>query len=166
MDRFGVVIGHMIPARILTTFALFCGLFLLGCQSPPSVGEITVTVVEVKTLGHRLNEPQVIITLRFINENVVPVALEGSTHKLYLNGTFVGEAINLEAIGLAPTSAHTRDVSISFENPALVQQLAASGNSHVSYRLKSMLEYLREDEKEYLKSETNGTVDLSQLTVR
>lgn len=158
--------GSMISARILTTLILFCGLFVSGCQSPPSVGEITVTVVEFKPMGRSFTDSRAVVTLRFINENVVPVALEGSKHKLYLNGSFAAEIINTEAIGLAPTSAKTLDVAISFENPALVRQLAASGSSHTSYRLNSMLEYLREDEKEYLKSETNGTLDLSQLTVR
>ena len=153
--------GFMIlPARLLTAFALLCSFFVTGCMTPPKVGE---TLVEFTAPAHALSQPRAVLTLRFINENLIPVALEGSKHKLYLNGTYVGEIENNEAVGLAPSSAKTHDVAIFFENLALVRQLATQANPVVSYRLVNVMEYRQSQEKSYLKSETNSTIDLSSL---
>tara|TARA_R110002094_G_C4768667_1_gene200176 strand:+ start:105 stop:512 length:408 start_codon:yes stop_codon:yes gene_type:complete len=132
-------------------------------MSPPRVGEITVTLVEFTAPAHALSQPRAVLTLRFINENLIPVALEGSKHKLYLNGTYVGKIENTEAVGLAPSSVKTHDVTIFFENLALVRQLASQANPIVSYRLVNVMEYRQNQEKNYLKSETNSTIDLSSL---
>ena len=145
----------ILPARLLTAFALLCGFFITGCMSPPRVGEITVTLVEFTAPAHALSQPRAVLTLRFINE--------GSKHKLYLNGTYVGKIENTEAVGLAPSSVKTHDVTIFFENLALVRQLASQANPIVSYRLVNVMEYRQNQEKNYLKSETNSTIDLSSL---
>ena len=160
---FVVIASMILPARLFTVLALLCGLFVTGCMSPPRVGEITVTAVEFITPAHALSQPRAVLTLRFINENSIPVALSGSKHKLYLNGTFVGEIENTEAVGLAPSNIKNHDVAIFFENLALVRQLASQPNPVVSYRLVNVMEYRESDEKNYLKSETNSTIDLSSL---
>lgn len=153
----------ILPARLFTVLALLCGLFATGCMSTPRVGEITVTVVEFTPSANALSQPGAVLTLRFINENLIPVALSGSKHKLYFNGTYVGKIENTKAVGLAPSSAKTHDVTISFENLAFVRQLALRGDPVVSYRLVNSMEYREWEEKIYLKSETNSTIDLSSL---
>ena len=154
----------MISARPLTFIALLFGLLLAGCQSRSSLGEISVTLVDIKPTGSSLFESRAIMTLRYINENLVPAAFSNSTHKLYLNGTYVGKAVNNQPVGLAPTSTTTRDVAVFFENLQLVKQLAALGqNPEVSYRLTSVLFYQRGDEKEQLTADTSGSIDLSPL---
>lgn len=153
----------ILTARLLTIFALLSGFFVTGCMSPPKVGEITVTLLEFKAPAHALAQPRAVLTLRFINENLIPVALEGSKHKLYFNGTFVGEIDNTEAVGLAPSSIKNHDATIFFENLALVRQLAMQDNPVVNYRLVNVMEYRQNEEKNYLKSETNSTIDLSSL---
>ncbi len=155
-----------LPFRLLSIVALCCGVLLAGCQSPPKVGEITVTIVDATSPGQTLTQSRAILSLRFINENLVPVALEGSKHKLYLNGTYVGEAVNGSPIGLAPSSTRIQEVPIIFENTELVRRLAQSSNPVVSYRLVNVMEYRKSDETEYLKSETNATIDLSGLISR
>ena len=153
----------ILPARLLSVLALLSSLFVSGCLSPPKVGEITVTIVDFTAPAHALSQPRAVLTLRFINENFIPVALSGSKHKLYLNGTFVGEIVNTEAVGIAPSNIKTHDVTIFFENLALVRQLASQANPVVRYRLVNVMEYRENEEKSYLKSETNSTIDLSSL---
>lgn len=158
-----VILRMSLSARLFTVFALLSSLLFTGCVTPPRVGEITVMVVEFKPSPQGLRQPRAVMTLRFINENLIPVALEGSKHKLYLNGTFVGEAVNTEAVGLAPSSSRIHDVAIFFENIDLVRQLATSDNPVVNYRLTNVMEYRQSGEKEYLKSEISSTLDLSPL---
>jgi LEA14-like dessication related protein len=155
---------YMTSARFLITITLFFGIFLAGCQTTSKVGEITVTIVDIKPAGSSLFESRAIATLRFINENLVPAAFSESTHKLYLNGTYVGKAVSNQAIGLAPTSTTTQEVAVFFENLQLIKQLSNLGqNSVVSYRLNSVLFYQQGDEKEQLKAESNGSIDLAPL---
>jgi len=44
-----------------------------------------------------------------------------------------------------------------------VRQLASQANPVVRYRLVNVMEYRENEEKSYLKSETNSTIDLSSL---
>jgi LEA14-like dessication related protein len=155
---------HMITARLLSGFALGFALLLAGCQTRSSIGEISVTVVDFQPTGSSLLESRAIMTLRFINENLAPVAFSGSTHKLYLNGTYVGKAVNNQAVGIPSASTNTVDVAVFFENLALVKQLASlDRNSEVSYRLTSVLFYRRGDDEEKIKADTSGRLDLAPL---
>ncbi|MCF7688835.1 MAG: LEA type 2 family protein [Cephaloticoccus sp.] len=154
----------MISARYLTCLVLLSALFVTSCQTTSKIGAIGVTVVDFKPTGSSLLESRAIMTLRFINENLSPVAFSGSTHKLYLNGTYVGKAVNNQAVGLAPISTTTQDVAVFFENVALVNQFARLGqNTEVSYRLTSVLFYQQGDEKDEYDVETNGSIDLAPL---
>lgn len=154
----------MITARLLSGIVLVCALLLAGCQTRSSIGEISVTVVDFKPTGSSLLESRAIMTLRFINENLAPVAFTSSTHKLYLNGTYVGRAVNNQAVGIPSASTNTIDVAVFFENLALINQLADVGrNSSVSYRLTSEMVYQQGDETEKIKADTSGSVDLAPL---
>lgn len=151
--------------RLLTVCVLLCGLFTAGCATRTSIGEVSVTLVDIKPAGSTLLESRAIMTLRYINENVIPVAFAGSNHKLYLNGTYVGKAVNSQAIGLAPTSTATQEVAVFFDNLQLIKQLANMGQTRtVSYKLESSMIYKKGDEIEYIPSVTSGSIDLSSLT--
>ena len=67
----------ILPARLLSVLSLLSSLFVTGCLSPPKVGEITVTIVDFTAPAHALSQPRAVLTLRFINENFIPVALSG-----------------------------------------------------------------------------------------
>ena len=114
----------MITARLISGFALGFALLLAGCQTRSSIGEISVTVVDFQPTGSSLAEARAIMALRFINENLAPVAFTSSTHKLYLNGTYVGKVLNNQAVGIPAANTSTVDVSVFFGNPGLVRQLA------------------------------------------
>ncbi len=101
------------------------------------------------------------LVLRFANENVVPLGYSGSTHKLFLNGTYVGKAVNDQPIGLPPMNEATREVYLQFENPAFVRQLAAGGPVHqVNYRLETVLFQTAGDDKHEIKTHSEGSLEL------
>jgi LEA14-like dessication related protein len=136
-----------------------------GCQSRSELGEITVSVVDLRPTGGTLFESQANLTLRFVNENIVPLGYTGATHKLYLNGSYIGKAVDNQPMGLAPTSTTTRDVTLLVENLALIRQLMAIRNEGmVTYRLESLIFSKQGDEKLQNKTETTGTLDLQGLT--
>ena len=104
------------------------------------------------------------MTLSFVNENVIPIAISGGAYSLYLNGTLVGKAISHDAVGLPQQSTASLTTTVAFENLALVKKLGGSGDSRaVGYRLDSVLRIDAGDEKLTIKTSSSGAVDLSAL---
>ena len=94
-----------------------------GCGNGFKLTGVTVSLVDFKPAASALLESSAVLTVRYSNENVIPIGVSGSTHKIYLNGTYIGKAMSQEPIGLAALSSITQDVTVRFENLALIQQL-------------------------------------------
>jgi LEA14-like dessication related protein len=141
-------------------FLVLCLSGLVGCLSHHTFGGINVSVAGLKSAA----KTPATLTLHFANENVIAVGIDSSTHRLFLNGTFVGTAVNASPMGVQAMATATQDVPVKFDNLALVQQLAAAaGAGTTSYRLESDLLLLAGDEKIRVKSIEQGTLDLSPL---
>jgi hypothetical protein len=151
------------PLLRLVSLAL-CLSGLAGCASHGTLGGIAVTVVGVKPAAPPAPETQAVLTLRYANENVAAVAMASSTHRLFLNGSYVGKATNETPIGLPEMAPTAQEIPVTFENPALVRQLADSaGAKMASYRLESDMLVMAGDDKIHVKSIEQGTLDLSPL---
>lgn len=158
--------GAMNFSRLITLLLVACSFVLAGCQSAGSkLGEIGVSLVDIKPVGATVFESRAVLTLRFVNENVVPFGISGTAHKVYLNGSYIGKAVNNEPIGLQPLTTTTRDVTVLLENTALLKELMGLGRSStVSYRLENTIFTLDGDDKVQIRSETKGSVDLQAIT--
>jgi LEA14-like dessication related protein len=137
---------------------------LVGCSSHGSLGGIAVTVVDIKPAAAAGSDAPAVLTLQFANENVAGVGMESSTHRLFLNGSYVGKAVTATPEGLPAMAPTTLKVPVKFENPTLVGQLAgAAGAKNTSYRLESDMLVVFSDDKIHVKSTEQGTLDLSPL---
>jgi LEA14-like dessication related protein len=137
---------------------------LVGCTSHGTLGGIAVTVVAVKPAAPPAPETQAVLTLQFANENVASVAMDNSTHRLFLNGLYVGKATSQTPEGLPAMAPTTLKIPVTFENLAMVRQLAnAAGAKTTSYRLESDMLVVFGDDKIHVKSNEQGTLDLSPL---
>ena len=143
-------------------FLAVCLSGLAGCTSHGTLGGIAVTVVGLKPATAPENEA--VVTLRYANENVAAVGMANATHKLYLNGIYVGKATSDTPTGLREMAPTMQEIPMKFENPALVRELANSpGAQAVNYRLESdMLVVVIEDHIHVISTE-QGTLDLSPL---
>jgi LEA14-like dessication related protein len=148
----------------LVVFALL-SLGLAGCGgSNIQQGGITVVPIDLKPVNATLLESEAILTLRITNENIGPLGFSGSSHRLYLNGSYVGNSVNDRPFGVPPLRSITQDVTIHFENLALVRQLASVGESRTaSYRLETVLHQTIYEDKTQLKVHAEGSLDLSAL---
>jgi LEA14-like dessication related protein len=147
----------MSPSRIIAGLILLCSLVLAGCQSSSKPPEITASLEKIQPLS--LAEGRAVVTVRFINENIIPISFAESTHKLYLNGTEVAVIENKSPVGLAPTSTATRDFTVRFTKPDYVQTLAAHpGNVH--YRLESVMTMQFGEDRDRIKNQSQGSVTL------
>jgi len=142
----------------LPLFALLSlGLFLAGCATGAKPGGITVTAVSLQVSPTDLRVP---LMLHFANENVVPLGYSSSVHKLYLNGSFVGKAVNDQPIGLPPMNAANREVYLQLDNAALARQLAAGGSRPVHYRIETVLHQTVDEDKLQIKTASEGSLEL------
>jgi LEA14-like dessication related protein len=149
-----------LPTLALVVSALFLG----GCASAGKIGGVSVTVAGIQSAQPSLFETQAVVTLRYLNENVVPIGLSGSRHKLYLNGTLVGQAVSNKAVGLPQLAAATETVTVIFNNASVIGLLRGLAKQpQAAYRLDSVLYLTAGEEKLEIKSRGEGSLDLSGL---
>jgi len=145
------------------TFLAF-SLFLTGCGSGGKLGGVSVTVMGLRSAQPGLQESQAVLTVRYVNENVVPVGLSSTRHKLYLNGTYVGQAVSSEAVGLPQLSTVTKDVTVALNNASMIGLLRGmAANPQAGYKLESVLYVIAGEEKLEIKTQNSGAIDLSGL---
>lgn len=151
----------------LRPFALGAFLFaalafvFAGCGSVPRLGGISVQLVDLRPADVTALETKAIMTLRFTNENVIALGFSGSTHRLFINGQYVGKAVNDRSLGLAALTTVTQDVTIYLENGALLRQLIqVAHDGAVKYRLESSLAQTIGDRRNRIDTSSEGSVAL------
>jgi LEA14-like dessication related protein len=142
---------------------VFGGLmFLAGCATDLRISGVSITVTDLRPLNATVFETQAALTLRYINESVVPIAVSGSTHKLYLNDSYIGKAVSKDAVGLPSLNTATQTVTLFIENLSLVRKLQElDRNSTISYRIESVLLVEAGEAYDNVKVRSTGTLDLS-----
>lgn len=139
-------------------------LLLSACASGGKLGGVTVSVVDVRSAEPALLETKAVVTVRYTNENVVPLGISGSRHRLFINGTAVGLAVSNAAVGLPPLSSATQEVTVLINNLAAVSMLQElSRRPQASYRIESTLFVDAGDDRLDIKTQADGVVDLSAL---
>lgn len=115
---------------------------LLGCGSGCATWGgrqgLAVNVVNVVPTQASLFETTAALTLRLLNESTEAVDFIGSTHRLYLNGTYVGRAVTSEKVTLAALATTTQTVTVFLENLTLVRKFSQlQQEAVIDYRLES-----------------------------
>ena len=136
-----------------------------GCAGTAFHGGLSVSLVDFRPTEASLLESRGTLTLRYTNDTIAPLGYSGSSHKLYLNGSYVGKAVSNQPFGIPPLNTVTRDVSVQFENLALIRQLVAVRESQtVAYRLESVVFQTLDEDKFEIKLRSEGSLDLKSLT--
>ncbi len=149
---------------LLCLVSLVSLVVLPGCRSVGKLGGVTVSVVALRSMeSGGAAHGQVAMNLRFTNENVVPVGISRARHKLFLNGTLAGEVMNESPLGLPPLTSLSQDVTLPLTAtaPAALRELAQ--RPQTSYRIESILYVDAGEEKMDIKTQNQGSVDLTGL---
>jgi hypothetical protein len=105
------------------------------------------------------------LMLRYTNETIEPLALAGSAHRLYLNGSYVGLAVSNESMSIPQLGTATQTVTIHLENLALVRKLRQLPSDRmIKYRLESTLHRAEGKGLDAFRVVSTGELDLSSLT--
>ena len=152
------------PRFLVLALGLTVSLLLAGCGSGFKLTGVTVSLVDIKPAASTVFESSAVVTLRYANDNVIPIGLSGSSHKIYLNGSYVGKALSQQPVGLAALATTTQDVTVRFENLALMRPLLALRERQTaSYKIDSVLYVTSGEEKLNIKTSSSGSLDLRAL---
>ncbi|HKB91889.1 MAG TPA: LEA type 2 family protein [Opitutaceae bacterium] len=109
-----------------------------GCVNSPQLTGLSARVTAIRIDNITEAHTKLLLTIRYDNENIIPVGISRAVHKLSLNGTYIGQGIGTQALGFPPTSNASQEIVIVIDNRALAAQLPAlliSGR--LTYRLES-----------------------------
>lgn len=135
-----------------------------GCATISREGAVAVSLVSIRPLQSTLFESSAELTLRYTNETSSPLALAGSTHRLYINGTYVGRAVTNEGLTIPQLGTNTQTMTAHIENLALMRKAQQLGNVRtVDYRIDSRLHATDASGGGTLAATAAGQLDLSGL---
>lgn len=133
-----------------------------GCGSVGKLGGVTVSVLSIRPSSASSVGSKAMMTLQFTNENVVPIGISRVRHKLYLNGTLVGDIRNEQAVGIPPLKTTIQEIALPFEKPEALSNLRALAQQpQASYRIESVLYVEAGEDTMEIKTQHQGSVDLS-----
>lgn len=150
----------------LKLLPLALGFLLLGgCATDLRISGVSISIVNLRPINATVFETQAALTLRYTNESVVPIAVSSASHKVYLNGSYIGKSVNSDPVGMPSMNTVTQTVTLMVENLALLQQIQAmrGGSSVVTYRIESVLRVDAGEAYDNVKLNSTGQVDLSAL---
>jgi len=149
---------------VLAVGIVFCS----GCASLPRATGVVLSVASVRPLQGTLLETKIELMLRLTNEGVEPLTLDGSTHRVHLNGTYVGRAVSNERIVVPRLGTVTQVVTAHLENLILVRKFAEFSQTPkmIAYRLDSRFHPADGRGFGPLKVSATGELDLAGLTAQ
>lgn len=117
---------------------------------------MTVKAVEIR-LPANGGQPQ--LYLQYYNENIFPLAIASSEHKVYLNDRYIGTASSKVPVGIPQLNTANADMPIRPRDEAAGVQLQASKS--VRYRIETVLRMDVSGQDMKIKTSSTGTVPVS-----
>jgi len=148
-------------------YPLFCLLglvslgILTGCGSSMKLGGVTASVLSIRAVSPGKPDAKVLMTLRFTNENVVPIGFSRARYKLYLNDRPIADFRNEQPLGIPPLSTANQEIVLPLEKAdgmATLREIAK--HPQASYRIESTLYVEAGEDTMEIRAKHQGSVDL------
>ncbi len=147
-------------SRTLVFIAVTLGLLSLAGCSSPRLDHIAVRIADIKPANGNL-----MLTLRFINTNNIPLIISSASHTLTLNGQRVGNLNEKEAVGVPPMGTATQDILLPAALAKTVRNLTAHDPGQTAFQLESSLQIAWEEDTVTYKTASRGNLMLKPLGV-
>lgn len=142
-------------------FLLLCALVTLpGCLSHVKLGGVVITVTEIKAVS----PTEMVATLKYTNENVVPIGVTSGEYTLYIDGKSTAHSVSMKPVGMPQLSTVAQQVTFKYTNVAHLRSVLNTQAAHaVSYKLQGTLHVYAGEDKVDISTSDSGTVDLRPL---
>ena len=119
---------------------LLLPLLLTSCSTFARREGVQVSLVNLALGESTVWETAVHFTTRIQNELPEPVVLNGAVHKIYLNGTYVGEGLSNERLEIPRLSTATQNITVHLRTVAMLTKLRGIIDAQaVDYKMTSLL---------------------------
>ena len=114
--------------------------FLAGCVTAPDQDAFDVSVVNLAGGNATLWETEAIVTVRLQNATPNEITVTGAAHKLYLNGTYVGQGLANEVVTVPRLGTTTQNITVHLKNFTVVRKLMGVQETRTaSYKVQSTI---------------------------
>lgn len=146
--------------KIILPVFLAGTLLLAGCGGSPGP---SVSLVTVKFQKATALETTATFTLRLSNEAPEARQFNGSAHKIYLNGLYVGKGLSDATIDVPRLGTVTQDVTVHLSNLALATRIKSIiETERFDYRIQST--FYGKGMFSRMSSTTEGKLELKDFT--
>ena len=141
---------------------LGAALLLAGCATLGPTPNVALSVTSIAPRESTLLETSAEVTLRLTNESAQPLALAGSSHKVYVNDTLVGRGVSSERVTVPAFGTVAIKVTVHADNLVLLRKAKEfSELPKLAYRLESKLHPADGAGLGDLKAGATGEIDLA-----
>lgn len=124
--------------RLASLFLLAA--ILCSCATFARRQGVQVSLVNLALGAATVWETELRLTVRIQNELPEALVVDGAVHKVYLNGTYVGEGLSNERLEIPRLSTATQNVTVYLRNISLLTKLRGIIDAQaVDYRMTSLL---------------------------
>jgi LEA14-like dessication related protein len=146
--------------RILGPAACLGLVIVCGCGRPEGP---SVSLVNVRFQNATALETTATFTLRLSNDAPEARHFTGSSHKIYVNGLYVGKGLNDQAMDVPRLGTVTQDITVHLNNLALATRIKAIVEAkRFDYRIQSV--FYGKGWLDRMRSESEGRLDLKDFT--
>ena len=111
-----------------------------ACITAPDPEAFDVTVVNLAGGNATVWETEAVVTVRLQNASPHDITITGAAHKLYLNGTYVGQGLANETVTVPRLSSTTQNVTVHLKNFTVVRKLIGMQETRVAaYKVRSTI---------------------------
>ena len=119
---------------------LLLPILLASCATFARREGLQVNLVNLALGESTVWETAVNFTIRIQNELPEPIVMNGAVHKIYLNGTYVGEGLSNERLEIPRLSKATQNVTVYLRNVTMLAKLRGIIDAQAAeYKMTSLL---------------------------
>lgn len=151
-----------LPERvsIIRRFLLLPLLLLAGCATTERAA-MSVGIADINFSGAEVNETGAVFALRITNEALFPLVVESDVHRIFLNGTFIGEGSSKETFALPRLGTVTRIVTVRPGDQAAAERLReVVAQGRAEFRIESRLTTIAFDQRTVFVNKSSGSFTL------
>ena len=148
----------MIPTSRLFLLSL---LTLAGCISSQRTA-YHVDIANVSISNATLGASEAVFTLKVANTELYPTVVEKDTHRIFVNGTLIGDATGTETYALMQLGVATRVLTVQLSGgPAIDALRAAIQKGGGEYQIETRLSTNSGGERSKVNIKSSGTFTIS-----
>ncbi len=125
-------------------------------------GGVQVSLVNLSAREATVLETSMVFTVRLDNESPEPFRLSGAVHKIYINGSYIGQGMLNEALEVPRLSSATQTFTAHLRNWSMAARIRTLIESkRFEYRIDSVL-YAAPGSRR-MRVSNNGVLDLNDF---